>query len=73
MYGKKDMKQDMSTSKKVAKAEVKAHEARMHKGGKKMANGGKVYMADGGMVKGGSSCAPGTTGTGRRVMMDAGK
>lgn len=38
--------------KKVAKKEVKAHEAKMHKGGKGMA------MKNGGPVKSGSKAAP---------------
>lgn len=58
MYGKKMAGGKMAT--KAAKAEVQKHEKRMH-GGKK-----PVKMADGG-------CSPGTTGTGRRIMMDAKK
>lgn len=53
-YGKKqDMKDDKAMASKAAKAEVKKHEARMHKGKKpvKMANGG---------------CVAGISGTGRR-------
>jgi hypothetical protein len=62
MYGKKMANGGMAT--KAAKAEVKKHEQRMHKGKKPM------MMADGGKVGG---CMPGTTGTGRRVAMDGKK
>ena len=40
------MKEQM---KKVAKSAVKAHEAKMHKGAKKMAMGGKTYAKGGSM------------------------
>jgi hypothetical protein len=49
-----DAKKDKPMMKKVAKAEVKMHEAKMH--GKKMADGGMakkpMMMADGGYVCG---------------------
>ena len=52
-----DIKKDKPMMKKVAKAAVKSHESRMHKGKKKMAAGG-MPMAPTKTVKmrGGGSC-----------------